>query len=95
VLKRVKTVHTMTDARRLVFYAELAYVLYLQTNAAAASGQQVWFTFLGIIIFNELYNLSIVLVQKKTIDRYNEVVLQPSFSLGQRGAPTLGFTIRF
>jgi hypothetical protein len=93
--KRLRLIHTMTDARRLIYYAELGYTLYLISNAATTSGNQVFATFIGFVILNELYNLSILLAQKKAVDRYNDVVLQPSFSLGQRGTPLLGFRIRF
>jgi hypothetical protein len=99
VNRRLEVVRTLTDVYKAIFYAEIGYILFIETNAAAGHARlrysKVLVTFIGMLVFDELYKLAILIAKKKTIDRYNEVVLQPSFSLGQRGGPTLGLNIRF
>jgi hypothetical protein len=94
--KRMKTVRTLNDFRKVLRYVNLAFLLLVvhQSITGAVNPDTGFIAIVGVFAFNELYALSITLMKKKTINRYNDVVLQPSFSFNNRGGQ-VGVRIRF
>lgn len=92
--RNLKTIHVMHDIRKPLYLAPLLYYLYINNTATNATNN---FDLnrkivLGSFIFFNLFEIVNVLIKRRAINRYNDVVLQPlglvlpgnGFSLGIR-----------
>jgi len=94
---RLKVVRTLTDLRPVFHYAGVAYTTYLAFNLPGTrSGLNTFIVnAIGVFAFQMLYDGSIQLAKRSTINRYNDVVLTPSAGITPAGGLSLGFRLRF
>jgi hypothetical protein len=95
--QRMRTVRTLINLRRPIKYLGFAYVTLAGLNAVhTQQGQEAYiYTTISIFVLYQLYDLSITMAKGSAINRYNEVVLQPSASISPNMGLSLGCTIRF
>ncbi|HTH54947.1 MAG TPA: hypothetical protein VL728_02800 [Cyclobacteriaceae bacterium] len=95
--KKVKTVRTMRELFKPIFIAETLYLINAQLNCPYTQRefQRIAYAYIGILVFNELYHLSITVVKRKTVARYNDLVMQPLAAISPAMGLSIGCKLRF
>ena len=94
---RLRVVRTMTDLRRPLRLLPLFYLTTISSRLpTTGSGYlSVIYTLWGIEAFFILYDISISITKRSAINRYNEVIIQPTVSLQPNSGANLGLSLKF